>query len=395
MHADLARSSAASSTGTRRPTGARATPAAEDPGVQSRHEDLQLLQEARLQDRGHGRELPQHRRDHRARRLRPAHDRAEPARRAAERRRARSPRKLDPAKARDDGHRRRSHDGRGRRSARCTTPTRWRTRSSTRASQGFSKAIVALEKLLGERYRRSTTRRSAGEAARDFFKVFDLDGDGFITREEWGGAAAVFAALDTDGDGRITPEEMAAGLGGAFVAMSDSDDSIKKAGSFFSKLGSTVKSTAKHVTGVGRGDIKLELDVPKAPPGGTLRGRVRAPAGRADGCEAPDRLAARDAAAAPVRLDEPGLTSSCTSSITSSARAQRYEITSYPFELTVPGRRARAQAQRVASAARVVRRSRRPGRSSGRSSRVSRFRGARTSRRASTSPSLAEDSVSR
>ena len=56
--------------------------------------------------------------------------------------------------------------------------------------------------------------------------------------------------------------------------MSDADDYIKKAGSFFSKLGSQVKSTAKHVTGVGRGDIKLEVDVPKAPPGGTLRGRV-------------------------------------------------------------------------------------------------------------------------
>ena len=34
--------------------------------------DLQLLQEVRLQDRGHGRELPQHRRDHRAGRLRSA-----------------------------------------------------------------------------------------------------------------------------------------------------------------------------------------------------------------------------------------------------------------------------------------------------------------------------------
>ena len=38
-----------------------------------------------------------------------------------------------------------------------------------------------------------------------------------MTREEWGGAAAVFAALDIDGDGKISPEEMAAGLGGAFV----------------------------------------------------------------------------------------------------------------------------------------------------------------------------------
>jgi transaldolase len=82
---------------------------------------------------------------------------------------------------------------------------------------GFSKAIVALEKLLTERYRAMDNKTRLGEAARNFFKIFDLDGDGLITREEWGGATAVFAALDTDGDGKITCEEMAAGLGGAFV----------------------------------------------------------------------------------------------------------------------------------------------------------------------------------
>jgi len=82
---------------------------------------------------------------------------------------------------------------------------------------GFSKAIVALEKLLTERYRAMDNKARLGETARNFFKIFDLDGDGLITREEWGGATAVFAALDIDGDGKITCEEMAAGLGGAFV----------------------------------------------------------------------------------------------------------------------------------------------------------------------------------
>jgi transaldolase len=82
---------------------------------------------------------------------------------------------------------------------------------------GFSKAIAALEKLLTERYRALEHKTRAGDAARAFFKIFDLDGDGAITREEWGGSAAVFAALDTDGDGKVTPEEMAAGLGGAYV----------------------------------------------------------------------------------------------------------------------------------------------------------------------------------
>lgn len=82
--------------------------------------------------------------------------------------------------------------------------------------QGFSKAIVALEKLLAERLRALNSRTGAGEAARRFFQIYDLDGDGIITREEWSGADAVFAALDRDGDGRISPEEMAAGLGAAF-----------------------------------------------------------------------------------------------------------------------------------------------------------------------------------
>jgi transaldolase len=82
---------------------------------------------------------------------------------------------------------------------------------------GFSKAIVALEKLLGERRRALQGKARAGQAAQAFFQAFDLDGDGFITREEWGGSLAVFLALDTDGDGKITPVELAAGLGGAFV----------------------------------------------------------------------------------------------------------------------------------------------------------------------------------
>jgi len=83
--------------------------------------------------------------------------------------------------------------------------------------QGFSKAIVAAEVLLGERYHALQGRTKTGTLARGFFQVYDLDGDGRITREEWGGSHEVFDAIDQDGDGAISPEEMARGLGGAFA----------------------------------------------------------------------------------------------------------------------------------------------------------------------------------
>ncbi len=76
---------------------------------------------------------------------------------------------------------------------------------------GFTKALVALEALLLEKL-----RTDSSNATRDLFRVFDLDGDGFITREEWAGTDAVFDALDLNADGRITPEELGAGLGAAF-----------------------------------------------------------------------------------------------------------------------------------------------------------------------------------
>jgi transaldolase len=81
---------------------------------------------------------------------------------------------------------------------------------------GFSKALEALEKLLMERLARLESEETVHHAAADLFRVYDLDGDGFITREEWAGTDAVFDALDMNKDGQITPEEMAAGLGAAF-----------------------------------------------------------------------------------------------------------------------------------------------------------------------------------
>lgn len=79
---------------------------------------------------------------------------------------------------------------------------------------GFSKALEALEKLLTERL--TTIEGKNTQPACDLFAIYDLDGDGAITREEWTGSDAVFDALDLNGDGKISPEEIAAGLGSAF-----------------------------------------------------------------------------------------------------------------------------------------------------------------------------------
>ena len=82
--------------------------------------------------------------------------------------------------------------------------------------QGFSKALEVLEKLLTERLQKlEGAKETITHAAQDVFRIYDLDGDGFITREEWMGADRVFDALDTNQDGKITPEEMLVGLGAA------------------------------------------------------------------------------------------------------------------------------------------------------------------------------------
>jgi transaldolase len=82
---------------------------------------------------------------------------------------------------------------------------------------GFSKALEALETLLKQRLARLEGEDVLIHAAEDIFHIYDLDGDGFITREEWAGTDAVFDALDINHDGKISPDEIAAGLGAAHL----------------------------------------------------------------------------------------------------------------------------------------------------------------------------------
>jgi len=85
---------------------------------------------------------------------------------------------------------------------------------------GFTKALVSLEKQLAERIdlidkAAQTKGDDRANAAKALFKVYDKDGNGFITKDEWGGDDKVFDAFDTNHDGKIGPDEMAAGLGAA------------------------------------------------------------------------------------------------------------------------------------------------------------------------------------
>lgn len=85
----------------------------------------------------------------------------------------------------------------------------------TEGINGFTKALISLEKLLVDRLSHLEGDATVTHAAEDIFKVYDLDGDGFITREEWAGTDAVFDAIDVNKDGKITAQEIAAGLGAA------------------------------------------------------------------------------------------------------------------------------------------------------------------------------------
>ena len=80
--------------------------------------------------------------------------------------------------------------------------------------KGFTKALVTLEQLLAKRLAQLESGEKVGAVGAEIFQRCDLDGDGFITREEWLGSDAVFDALDEDHDGKISPAEMGSGLGG-------------------------------------------------------------------------------------------------------------------------------------------------------------------------------------
>lgn len=127
------------------------------------------------------------------------------------------PRKLDPAVAATQEIERLSIDRAT--FERMHAEDRMATEKLDEGIRGFTKALETLESLLSQRLARLATEETVTHATEDLFHVYDLDGDGFITREEWMGTDAVFDALDENKDGKITPAELGAGLGGAVLQL--------------------------------------------------------------------------------------------------------------------------------------------------------------------------------
>ncbi len=69
-------------------------------------------------------------------------------------------------------------------------------------------------------------KTAAGEVLVDISQSHDLDGDGFVSREEWMGSDAMFDAIDIDRDGKISPTEMGSGLG-AILQMAKEENSTQ------------------------------------------------------------------------------------------------------------------------------------------------------------------------
>ena len=121
------------------------------------------------------------------------------------------PRKLDPEKAKQADLSRIEMDK--ARFDQMHQADRMASEKLAEGIQGFTKALESTESLLARRLRQLEENPNLSQATDTLFGIYDGNGDGQITREEWLGADAVFDALDADHDGLITIKELRSGLG--------------------------------------------------------------------------------------------------------------------------------------------------------------------------------------
>ena len=190
-------------------------PQAEDPGVVSVTKIYNYYKNHGHKTEVMGAELPQPRRDHRAGRLRPAHDRAEPPPRSRGADRDAGQEARSGPGARDDDPEDLVRRGRVPRGAR--RPTRWPATSSPRASPGSPRRSSRSSSCSASATARWPARR--GRATRRTTSSRRSISTATASSRARSGPARTPCSwrLDSDGDGKITPAEMAAGVGGAFV----------------------------------------------------------------------------------------------------------------------------------------------------------------------------------
>lgn len=120
-------------------------------------------------------------------------------------------RKLDPARAKAAGLTRLSIDKDA--FDRMHAADQMATDKLAEGIQGFTKALENTEILLAQRLAQLEGGAALAASSGVLFGIYDSNGDGYIAREEWLGADAVFDALDADHDGRISLAELRGGLG--------------------------------------------------------------------------------------------------------------------------------------------------------------------------------------
>ena len=80
-------------------------------------------------------------------------------------------------------------------------------------------SMFTLDKLASRRKRASSRRRAHG-----VFNEYDLNQDGFIDAQEWGGSPDIFNQLDLDGDVMLSLDEVNSGLGESFGLLADEQE---------------------------------------------------------------------------------------------------------------------------------------------------------------------------